>query len=237
MKKFGLLPRTFDLKEFLVRANGQQVAGFYDDETRTISLLNWIPRDKQEPILAHELTHALQDQNYDLKTWSKAGMSRGTSIRSGKFEVDDEETLIARHAVTEGQAMVVFFDYMLAPTGRTLKDTPGLVASMEDPSVTAVIDTALMHSAPSVLRESGTFPYREGLFFEAALLERGGKGAAFRGLSITRRAALTRSYSRMPISGGKDCLPYESPICARCSATSMNCMTREGSESSMSGHC
>jgi len=181
MKKFGLLPRDFDLRDFLVKANGQQVAGFYDDETKVISLLNWIPIDQQEPILAHELTHALQDQNYDLKKWAKAGMHHPSGRQTGQFDLEDEESVGARHAVAEGQAMIVYYDYLLAPMGRSLKDTPGVIASMEDPSVTGVPDTVIMHNAPIVLRESGTFPYREGLFFEAALLQHGGKQLAFTG--------------------------------------------------------
>lgn len=180
MKKFGLLPRDFNLREFLVKANGQQVAGFYDDETKLISLLNWIPAEQQAPILAHELTHALQDQNYDLKNWARAGM-RLAPRHSNRFQLEDEESVSARRAVAEGQAMVVYYDYLLAPMHRTLRETPGIVASMEDPAVTAAIDTPIMHNAPVVLRESGTFPYRDGLIFEAALLERGGKQLAFTG--------------------------------------------------------
>lgn len=180
MKKFGLLPRDFDLRDFLVKANGQQVAGFYDDESKIITLLNWIPPEQQKPILAHELTHALQDQNYDLKNWAKAGVHLGEK-KTNQFQLNDEESVSARHAVAEGQAMVVYFDYLLAPMGRTLKETPGIVANMEDPAVTAAIDTPIMHNAPIVLRESGTFPYRDGLIFEAALLERGGKQLAFTG--------------------------------------------------------
>ena len=72
MKKLGFLPRDFNLKEFLVKSTGQEIAAYYDDETKEISMLNWVPPDRQEPILAHELTHALQDQNYDLAKWMKA---------------------------------------------------------------------------------------------------------------------------------------------------------------------
>jgi hypothetical protein len=177
MKKFGLLPRDFNLSDFLVRSTGEQVAGFYDDETKTISLLNWVPLEEQQPILAHELTHALQDQNYNLKEWAKAGLHPDDP--KGQFAVDDEESEVARHAVAEGQAMIVYFDYVLAPMGRTLNDTPGIVASLDDPAVRATPDTAILHNAPLVLREAGTFPYREGLIFEATLLQRGGKQAAF----------------------------------------------------------
>jgi len=179
MKKFGLLPRDFNLGAFLVKANGKSIAGLYDDETKTISLLNTVSMDKQGPILAHELTHALQDQNYDLLHWAKAGNKAGKSGEQG--DIIDESTT-ARHAIVEGQAMVVYIDYLLAPFGRNLKDTPGVVASMEDTAVSATIDTELMHRAPMVLREAGSFPYRDGLFFEADILAQRGKQAAFQGV-------------------------------------------------------
>ena len=179
MKKFGLLPRDFNLGDFLVRSTGEQVAGFYDNETKTISLLNWVPLEEQQPVLAHELTHALQDQNFDLKTWAKAG--RNPDNPKGQFAGDDEESEVVRQAVAEGQAMIVYFDYVLAPMGRSLSDTQGIVASLDDPAVRATPDTAVLHNAPTVLREAGTFPYREGLIFEATLLQRGGKQAAFAG--------------------------------------------------------
>src|SRR5262249_2704517 len=71
MKKLGLLPRNFNLKEFLITINRKEIAGFYDDETKTISLVNTIPLEQQEAVMAHELTHALQDQNYDLHKWAR----------------------------------------------------------------------------------------------------------------------------------------------------------------------
>src|SRR3984893_19057042 len=43
MKKLGFLPRDFNLTEFLVKFTGQQIAGYYDSETKMISLLNWVP--------------------------------------------------------------------------------------------------------------------------------------------------------------------------------------------------
>src|ERR1700746_215376 len=87
MKKFGLLPRDFNLREFLVKSNGQSIPGLYNEETKTIWLLNTISMDKQGPILAHELTHALQDQNYDLKHWAKAGEKR---TKDGEDSSTDE---------------------------------------------------------------------------------------------------------------------------------------------------
>src|SRR4029077_5621345 len=107
MKKLGFLPRDFNLKEFLVKSTGQEVAGYYDEETQTISLVSWVPPDRQEPILAHELTHALQDQNYDLAKWMKAGTKAAGGDANGGAR---DDSALARKAVVEGQAMVVYVD-------------------------------------------------------------------------------------------------------------------------------
>jgi hypothetical protein len=180
MKKLGFLPRDFNLKEFLVKSTGQEIAAYYDDETKTISMLNWVPPDRQEPILAHELTHALQDQNYDLAKWMKARGKPAVNSANNSAPVDGDMQ-IARKAVVEGQAMVVYVDYLLKPVGRSLEDTPGLIYQMEEPAVKAVIDSQLMHDAPMILREMGGFAYQEGLIFEGELLHKGGKKMAFAG--------------------------------------------------------
>jgi hypothetical protein len=178
LKKLGFLPRDFNLREFLVKAQGQQIAGYYDEDTKTISLLNWVPWDHQEPILAHELTHALQDQNYDLKKWMRASPKPAKSKEDGA--IDDGAT--ARKAVVEGQAMVVYVDYVLARVGRTLEDTPDILYQMEEPAVKAVADSQMLHDAPMILRESGSFAYNDGLIFEGELLHKGGKDMAFAGV-------------------------------------------------------
>src|SRR5690242_21132432 len=58
LKKFGLLPRDFDLGTFLVALLKEQVAGYYDPKTKTVNLLDWVGVEQQKPVLAHELTHA-----------------------------------------------------------------------------------------------------------------------------------------------------------------------------------
>jgi hypothetical protein len=181
MKKLGFLPRDFNLKEFLVKSTGQQIAAYYDDETKTVSMLNWVPPDRQEPILAHELTHALQDQNYDLHKWMKVALKPAGSKSSAS---DNDDGATARKAVVEGQAMVVYVDYVLAPMGRNLVNTPDLIYSMEEPAVKAVADSQMLHDAPMILREAGSFAYNEGLIFEGELLHKGGKDMAFAGAFV-----------------------------------------------------
>lgn len=178
MKKLGFLPRDFNLRDFLVKSTGQEIAGYYDEETKTISLLNWVPWEQQQPILAHELTHALQDQNYDLHKWMRAALKPAGKAADSQAN-DDGPT--ARKAVVEGQAMVVYVDYLLAPVHRSLADTPDLIYQMEEPAVKAVADSQMLHDAPMILREAGSFAYNEGLIFEGELLHKGGKEMAFAG--------------------------------------------------------
>jgi len=177
MKKIGLLPRDFNLKEFLIKVQRKDIAAFYDDETKSISLVNTIPVGEQEAILAHELTHALQDQNYDLHKWARPD----TKDENDESLRHSDENSDARRAVVEGQATVVMMDYLLARTGRSLQNTPGLIYRMEDPLVKFSVDTQMVHDAPMILRESGAFPYRDGLIFEGELLQAGGKKMAFAG--------------------------------------------------------
>jgi hypothetical protein len=177
MKKLGLLPHDFNVEEFVVNARGQDVAGYYDPNTKVISLVNWISLDELYPVMAHELTHALQDQNYELDKWAEAGRAKGAD----KSDDAPDESVLARHAVAEGQAMLVFVDFMLAPHGRNVRNTPGVLASMEEPAVKASIDTEWLHKAPMIMREAGTFPYREGMIFEGELLQAGGQKMAFEG--------------------------------------------------------
>jgi hypothetical protein len=66
--------------------------------------------------------------------------------------------------------------------GHNLRDSPGLIYQMEEPAVRATEDSQMMHDAPMILREAGTFAYSEGLIFEGELLHRGGKEMAFAGV-------------------------------------------------------
>src|SRR5450631_658099 len=59
LKKFGLLDRDFQLGPFLVSLLKEQIAGYYDNKTKTVNLLDWVSPTQQKSVLAHELTHAL----------------------------------------------------------------------------------------------------------------------------------------------------------------------------------
>lgn len=180
LKKFGLLPKDFDLQTFLVGLLEEQVAGYYDAKTKTVNLLDWVIPDLQRPVLAHELTHALQDQSFGLDKWLRRGetdLDKKRNLTPSDFTKDEDSE--ARQAVVEGQAMVVLLDYMLAPMHRTVADSPEIVDSMSSDMANGSPDSVQYRNAPIFLKESLTFPYRYGLEFEAEVLRARGKQAAF----------------------------------------------------------
>lgn len=179
LKKFGLLPRDFDLKTFLVAMLKEQVAGYYDPKTKTVNLLNWVDADSQRPVLAHELTHALQDQWIGLEKYMLAGDNPSHAGDPSPADISIDEQQAARQALVEGQAMVTLLDYTLAPTGKTMLEMPMIVEALKQGMLVGTADTPTFHSAPVFLKETLTFPYRYGMDFTAALLQAGGKDLAF----------------------------------------------------------
>jgi len=201
LKKFGLLPREFHLRSFLIQLLREQIAAFYDSKKKTVFMLNWLTIESQKPIMAHELTHALQDQTIDLEKWmddARKDTKRSTDPDNAEMDVDEESS--ARSAVAEGQGMAVMIDYSLAESGKTIKDFPRLV-DMYIERMNIDDGAPLLASAPLLLRESLMFPYRDGLRFVDAVLMAGGVDRAFTALlyeppQSTHEVLMPQSYLR-----------------------------------------
>src|SRR6202790_5495947 len=181
LKKFGLLPRDFDLEKLLVSLLREQVAGYYDPKTKTVNLLDWVPIEQQEPVMAHELTHALQDQTINLTRFMKKGAKDLGEMKKDPTpaDIDNDEIDNAREAVVEGQAEAMMLEYELAPVGRSISDSPDLVETMESQMANGTDDSTVFKDAPIFLRESLTFPYSYGLNFVVKLMQKGAKQKAF----------------------------------------------------------
>src|ERR1700723_277645 len=184
LKKFGLLPRDFELEKLLVALLREQVAGYYDPKTKTVNLLDWVPMEEQEPVVAHELTHALQDQEIGLQKWMKKGDKDLGEIKKDPTpeDIENDELDNAREAVIEGQAQAMMFQYAIAPTGHTIADSPALVDAMEEETLTGTPSTKVFNEAPVFMKESLTFPYSYGMEFVVKLMQKGGKEKAFAGV-------------------------------------------------------
>src|SRR3954471_21342960 len=181
-KKIGLLPRTFDLHSFLIKLLSEQVAGYYDEKTRTMNLLDWNEPEMQRPVMAHELTHALQDQSFNLEKMSKHDEE---VEKHGLDDLDElvrnDENSTCRSAVLEGQAMIVLLDYVMAPQGQSVEKMPQVVELMQD-SMDKSRGSPVFDSAPLLLQEELAFPYRQGMKFIKDLIVAGGKQLAYTGV-------------------------------------------------------
>ena len=183
LKKFGLLDRDFDLKPFMLALLKEQIAGYYDSKTKTVYMLDWVDPETQKPVLVHELTHALQDQHTDLEKWNDqtpADPSHNVNEDNDHLARKDEMDT-ARTAALEGQAMAVFVDYSLKPSGRSLIKDPELLDQLES-QMQSSDDSPVLARAPLLLSESLLFPYKDGLSFEQDVWMDKGKQAAFAGV-------------------------------------------------------
>jgi hypothetical protein len=180
LEKFGLLPKDYDLHSEFLRLLAEQVAAYYDPKSKSVNLLDWVPPDTQKPVLAHELTHALQDQKIGLEKWERAG-ARDDAPLPDPQEYVVEEAQAARQCVAEGQAMVVLFDYTLAPMGKDVLSASEIVDAMRAGMADSK-DSPVFAAAPMFLRESLMMPYTFGTDFVRTVLTRKGKAAAYGGM-------------------------------------------------------
>lgn len=152
LAKLGLVPAGFQLRSFIISLLTEQVAGYYDPKTRHFYLADWIDLDGQKPVMAHELTHALQDQHFNLN-------------RFEKWPKGDSDAELAAHALIEGDATVAMTQYILRSPARAL----AMLRSMGGSASSEQID-----KAPRALRESLLFPYERGMKWVNQLYRRGG---------------------------------------------------------------
>ena len=180
LKKFGLLPADFELRPFLLSLLKEQIAGYYDSKTKTVNLLNWIDPEEQKPVLAHELTHALQDQHVDLDKWDDQtidGTPKDVADDNRHLRVDESDT--AREAALEGQAMIAYMDWSLAPMAQSMRTSPDVPLDLPTNDDKPDPESPVLSKAPLVLKASLLFPYQDGLRFEQILLKDHGAQAAF----------------------------------------------------------
>jgi hypothetical protein len=161
----GELPLGTDLPRLRRRIQAESVLGFYLPGRAPKGRLFVRSSRGLDPyakvVLAHELTHAVTDQHYDLTRSDRLAAATGR---------DDEETAYA--ALVEGDATLVMQRYLrerLTPAERAAAGQ----ASAGD-------RTPRRDAAPAVIREPMLFPYREGLRFVFLLYQAGGWAAVNR---------------------------------------------------------
>jgi hypothetical protein len=154
LKKLGLVPADFQLRPFIIRLLTEQVAGYYDPKTQEFYLADWIDLDGQKPVMAHELTHALQDQHFNLR-------------RFEDWPRHDSDAELSAHSLVEGDASFLMMQYVVRNPARQLAFMKSMMAGGAGSS-------QQIETAPRVMRETLLFPYLQGMSWVAQVYKRGG---------------------------------------------------------------
>jgi len=159
VRAFGLVSRDFHLEKFLISFYTEQAAGFYDPKRKTMFIADWIPAETQTMVLSHELTHALQDQSWDLESYLHGAR-------------DNDDATDARQAVVEGYATAAMLQQATGPL--ELGQLPSLTPLMEMVIHQEFEDFPAFSNAPYFFRMEALFPYVQGMGFIQAGLQLGG---------------------------------------------------------------
>jgi hypothetical protein len=160
-KALGLVPEEFPYAQGVVDLYVSQLGGYYDPEKKYFVMAGWLPAMMQPTIAAHELTHALQDQYYNLSSFLDP-------------KADNSDAQLARSALVEGDATAVMMDYMRGLAGQPGISTEKDMNSFMLQNVMGMSLTAGLKNVPQSLQHMLIFPYTSGLrFVHSLLMEKG----------------------------------------------------------------
>ena len=173
-QRLDLLPAGTDYKRLILDLYTQQIAGFYDPETKKLSLIAGLPSPLQRATMAHEIFHAIQDQHFPLAQLQHA-------------PDDFQDYRIARHALIEGDATLLTLDFTLHEQGElpreggaSMAQVPALRSAL---GALKIADAAALGGMftpnpeadapplPPMITQNMLFPYVEGLRFVLAAFD------------------------------------------------------------------
>jgi hypothetical protein len=155
-----MIPPATDYEGLLIELLTEQIAGYYDPETKRLTISKSAGDDAQwaELVLAHEIDHGLQDQAFDLKKFEEVPDGEG-------------DARVARRALVEGDGVALMLEVMLARSGAKIAWASPQVADAIEKAMVAPGNDGI-DKAPLAVREAMIFPYRAGFAFVAALRRR-----------------------------------------------------------------
>jgi len=152
----GMIPPTMNLEEEIIALLTEQIAGSYDTKEKIITIIQGEKQSAMDQVtLSHEVTHALQDQNFNLE-------KPPLDVKSY-----DGDNNLAVESLIEGdatQTMIVYGQKYLTPT-----------QLMEAQSSSGEVSTTEFDSAPLYIRQSLLFPYETGMKFVDEVKSNGGE--------------------------------------------------------------
>ena len=184
LSTLGLLPDVFDLKSFYQSLYTEQIAGFYDEESKEIFIVQGEDFGGSEKLTyAHEFTHVLQDSVYQFNT--------GLSYNEDACEADSERCA-AITALIEGDATLT--EIMWFESYATIWDYRDLSRDFGN------MESSILDSAPYFMASDLYFPYDYGLTFVQTLFDEGGY------------QAVDAAYENLPLSTEQILHPERYPL-------------------------
>jgi len=152
----GFLPEGSSLQALVLALQTGQVAGYYSPTEKQLFVVSRSGGvgPTQQSTYAHEFTHELEDQHFDLKSLGLQALDQG-------------DRSLARLALVEGDAVSAQYSWMQQHFGPD--DLAQLLKDAQDPAALAALN-----NAPPYLRDTALFPYTAGLAFVQGLLQTGG---------------------------------------------------------------
>ncbi|PKO01647.1 MAG: hypothetical protein CVU43_11985 [Chloroflexi bacterium HGW-Chloroflexi-5] len=153
LSALGLLEPDFELLQFYIDLYSEQIAGYYDSTTKEMYVIGDAGFTGLERMTyAHEFTHVLQDQNYDLEN--------GLKLNEDYCEMDSEYCA-AVTALVEGDAVLTEqYWFLMNSTNQDKTDVSEFQATYQSP---------IFDSAPAYMRQDFLFPYQQGFSFVQSL--------------------------------------------------------------------
>jgi len=164
----GLLPAGFDLLGTVADWMRGDVGGFYDPPSGSLFVIDRGSIAHRPLVIAHELTHALEDQHFDIDARQRDAM-------------DDDDRSLALAAVREGSAVRLASVLALSDADSGLGLDADRSAGGEDPG-----GSDARVALPPVLLRQFLAPYVLGPLFLAAGAGRDGAPAEYRAEVIDR---------------------------------------------------
>jgi len=154
----GLLPKGFDLKGLYQSLYTEQIAGFYEEESKEIFIVQGEKFGGSEKLTyAHEFTHVLQDATFRFND----GLGYNEEACQG-----DSERCAAINALIEGDASLT--EILWFESYATIWDYRDISRDFNN------FDSTILDSAPYFLASDLYFPYDYGLTFVQTLYDEGG---------------------------------------------------------------
>lgn len=153
LSALGLLEPDFDLLQFYKDLYSEQIAGYFDSETKEMFVISDAGFTGLERMTyAHEFTHVLQDQTYDLEN--------GLKLNDDHCETESEYCA-AVSALVEGDATLTEqYWFLMNSSNQDKTDVSDFQATYKSP---------VFDSAPAYMKQDFLFPYQQGFTFVQAL--------------------------------------------------------------------